>query len=210
MTAVVFERTGGEGAELEVALGTAPCVIAGAGSHHMAGDTELRQINGCTRRPRAERKTEMDTNTLLLLVFVLGSALAMIWLPTFASPAYRRYIGMGTKLQGCRHARAARSIGGETTAVDGSDTIPSVWCVLRWKDGSGLLPDYTVGPDSPHRPIGTLVRRFEPEQLAQDGNGKILYESPIEVLYRAQAFAEALNHKGAARERALRSVEEGG
>ena len=95
------------------------------------------------------------------------------------------------------------------------DILPTIWSVHRWADPSGLQPDYTVQPDhperptprSPHRPLGTLVRRLEPRYVGRDEEGWLKYEAGIDTRARAQALADALNGKGAARERTLRERE---
>ena len=85
--------------------------------------------------------------------------------------------------------------------------MDNLWCVARWDDGSALGPDYTVGPHRADRDPGTIVRRFQREYIARDADGCRCWESSVQVLDRAQALADALNDRGAHRERMLRNEE---
>ena len=138
------------------------------------------------------------------------------WGRTFAghggAPSER--VGMGRiQDEGNRSHGGARNMNGTKAAPGRTDPLPTAWCVLQWKESSRLLREYTVGPSRPSGPEpmagATVVRHFRPEYIAQDENGWPRYETGVEVLERAEAFAEALNERGATRERALRQLETG-
>ena len=89
------------------------------------------------------------------------------------------------------------------------------WSVVRWHEPSEGTDKHTVEwsdtrkdtvgwNDPPKEDAGRVVRRFKARFIDPDGDGWKHYESEREVRDRAQALADALNHRGIGRERALR------